>query len=184
MKHTHLVRTLAVITVLTLPYLPAPAYALSCLPVDMYLKDVVGKDEIVIFEGTSIDRIDEKNYTAEVLSVTKVKQGYVEGKTFVYHQKDETWGYLCNSGPDKKGTTGLYVAERDAAGKYQVYQRLALTDANIKTLDADLKKAAVTGEVVEFSKTDRMNQIVTALKDLIVEITILLKEHAYWKATK
>ncbi len=184
MKHIHIARTLAIVAIVALPYVPAPAHALSCLPIDMYLKDIVGKDEIVIFEGTTIDRIDEKHYTAEVVKVSDVKQGYVEGTTFVYHQKDETWGYLCNNGPDKKGSTGLYVAERDDAGKYQVYQRLALTDGAVKALNTDLKKAAVTGEVVEFSKTDRMNQIITTLKDLIAEITILLKEHAYWKAAK
>ncbi len=184
MKHTYITRTLAAIAVLAIPYLPAPAHALSCLPLDMYLKDVVGKDNIVIFEATSIDRIEEKSYTAEVLNVTKAKQGYVENKTFVYHQKDETWGYLCNSGPGEEGATGLYVAERGEDGTYNVYQRLPLNSTYVKSLDADLKKAEVAGEVVEFRKIDRMNQIAITLQDIIAKITKLLREHAYWKAAK
>ncbi len=155
------------------------AHALSCLSVDMYLKDVVGKEEIVIFVGKSVDRIDETSHTAEVLSVSEVKQGYVEEEIFAYHEKDETWGYLCNNGPKEKGTEGLYVGTRDTFGKYLVYQRLELNDPLVKTLDADLKKAEVVGEVTELSATDRMNQIMTTISELFREIGILLKEYVY-----
>ena len=164
------------------PFSSLPAHALSCLPIGMYLKDIVGKEESVIFTGEAIDRLDETTHTAEVIEVDKVLQGYVEEKVFVYHQKHENWGYLCNTGPADKDTRGFYVASRDAFGKYTVSQRLELNDPLIKTLEADLKKAEVTGQVAELKATDRMNQIITTITDLIREIATLLKEFSYWKS--
>ena len=157
--------------------------ALSCLPVDMDLKDVVGKDEIVIFTGTSKDKQDNDKYTAEVIEVDEALQGWVEDTIFVYHQKDENWGYLCNAGPKDEGSKGLYVAERNNAGKYNVYQRLELTDPLVATLKSDLKEEAVEGGISELSSTDRMNQIVTTVNDLIAEIAILIREYIYWKTS-
>ena len=162
--------------------LSAPhAHALSCLSIDMYLDDVIGKEEVVIFTATSLERRDEKGYTSEVLSVTGAKQGYIEKEIFVYHEKDETWGYLCNNGPKEEGSEGVYVATRSEQGTYTVTQRLEMNDPLIKALDADLKKEEVTGEIVELSKTDRMNQIMTTISDLFTQIGVLLKEYAYWK---
>jgi hypothetical protein len=157
------------------------AHALSCLPTDMYFKDIIGKEEVVVFTGTPTDRITEKNYTAEVIAVKEVKQGYVEENIFVYHQKDETWGYLCNAGPhEKEQQEGVYVATRDANGKYLVAQRLDTNSPLIVTLFADLKKAEITGEVVELSKTDRMNQILTTIEELYEQIKTLFAEYKYW----
>lgn len=178
----HIFFTSFFVGVLVLGVVSVPnAHALSCLPVDTYLEDVVGKDEIVIFVGKSKDRIEETDYTVEVLTVSEVKQGYVEEETFVYHQKDMAWGYLCNNGPKAKGTEGVYVGTRDAYGKYLIYQRLELSDPLVAALNADLEDAEVTGETVELSKTDRMNQILTTISDLFKEIGVLLKEYVYWK---
>jgi len=158
-----------------------PVNALSCLSVDMYLKDIVGKEEVLIFTGTSEDKQDNDDYTAEVITVDEVLQGYTESEIFVYHQKDETWGYLCNAGPKDEGSKGLYVAERNDFGKYRVNQRLELTDPLIKTLREDLKAKGMEGGKGELTKTDRMNQIVTTVNELIAEISILLREFIYWK---
>jgi hypothetical protein len=155
-------------------------HALSCLPVEMYLKDVVGKDDVMIFVATPKDRIEGIGYTAEVLDVREAKQGYVEKEVFVYHQKDETWGYLCNNGPKEKGTESFYVVTRSTSGKYDVAQRLDLNDPIVKTIEKDLKDAEILGEVVELPKIDRMNQIMTTISDLFKEIGILLKEYVYW----
>ena len=163
------------------PVTTPKAHALSCLPVDMYLADIVGKDDTVIFVGKTLDQIKENKYTAEVLEVKEVKQGYVENKIFAYHQKDETWGYLCNNGPKEKGSIGLYVATRDSYGKYNITQRLNLDDKEVKTLETNLEKAKVTGTVAELSSTDRMNQIMTTITEMFAEIITLLKEHTYWK---
>lgn len=157
------------------------AAALSCLPVDMYLKDVIGKEEVVIFEATSIDRIEESDYTAEVLTVTDAHQGWVENKLFVYHEKHPDWGYLCNSGPKVKGSTGVYIASRDAHNKYTVHQRLELRDPLVTELKADLAEDAVEGGVSEQTSQDRMNQIMTSIHDLFKQVIVLLKEHSYWK---
>ncbi len=178
-KNTYLV--LAIFTFLLSPVFINTSHALSCLPVDMFLKDVVGKDEIVIFEATSLDRMDETEYTAEVLSVAEVKQGYVDKEIFVYHEKHSDWGYLCNNGPKEKGSKGLYIANVDSLGKYNVYQRLNVDDQLIPVLQSDLDKAEVTGEVSELSRVDRTNQIITTLTDLFQEVGKLLKEFAYWK---
>lgn len=178
MKKTLFMAALAVVVLG--PIATPRAEALSCLPIADYVKQVVGKDEF-IFVATSKDRIEGTDYTAEVLTVTESKQGYVPEQLFVYHQNDETWGYFCNNGPKEKGSTGLYIVGLDEYGKYAVYQRLELTDPLVKTLEADLKKADVTGEVSEFSQTDRRNQILTTLGDLFREIGILLKEYTYWK---
>ena len=165
--------------------LSAPqAHALSCLPVDMYLKDVVGKDEVTIFTGTVTDQIAGTGYTAEVIDVDEVKQGYAEEQVFVYHQKDDTWNYLCNAGPAKEGDKGVYVTLRDSFGKYSVTQRLTLTDELTEGLFADLEEAEVTGVIAEGTKTDRMNQIMTTITDTIKEIQILFKEYFYWKTSK
>lgn len=184
MKH-YISGTLALALITSIsPLFTSPAQALSCLPTDMYLADIVGKDDTVIFTATAIDQIMEKNYTAEVLEVKEVKQGYVENKIFAYHQKDETWGYLCNNGPEEKGSTGVYVATRDNFGKYNITQRLALNDKEVKVLETNLEKAEVTGTIAELSSTDRMNQIMTTITEMFAEIITLLKEHAYWKSGK
>ncbi len=181
--HKKLFLSLLLLAVLIVPLIPERASALSCLPVDMYLKDVVSDENIVIFTATATKQLPEKAYTAEFVTVDTVLQGYVEATTFVYHQKDETWGYLCNNGPHEQSSEpGLYVATRDAYGKYQVYQRLPLSSEYVTTLKADLKAAEVTGEKVTLSSTDRMNQIMTTISDMLSEIVILLKEYAFWKA--
>lgn len=158
------------------------AQALSCLPVADYLKDVVGREEVVIFEGEVTDQIFDKDYTAEVIAIEEMKQGYAEAQVFAYHQKSMEWGYFCNAGPAKKGDTSVYVTSRDTHGKYVVHQRLALTDPLVATLKADLEEAGAEGEVMAFSKTDRMNQIMTSIVELLSEISLLLKEHLYWKS--
>ena len=181
MKYSKTLIAFALVAITTSPFATPRAEALSCLPVDMYLADIVGKDDVVVFVGTAVDQIKENKYTAEVLEVKEVKQGYVESKIFAYHQKDDNWGYLCNNGPKDKGDTGLYVAIRDNYGKYNITQRLALDDKEVKTLENNLEKAEVTGTVAELSSTDRMNQIMTTITEMFAEIITLLKEHAYWK---
>jgi len=177
----NIILSLFVVTFLLSPVLSGTAQALSCLPIDMYLKDVVGKDDIVIFTATSQDRMDETGYTSEVLRVEEVKQGYVESEIFVYHENSQDWGYLCNQGPKAKGSKGLYVASRDHLGKYNVYQRLEMSDPLVTALEKDLEAAEVTGEIAELPSIDRMNQIITTLTDLFKEVGKLLKEYAYWK---
>ena len=172
--------TVAVAMLITAPF----AHALSCLPVDMYLKDVVGKEEVVIFKGKVKDQIETKNYTAEVITVTEVTQGYVESEVFVYHEKNSDWGYMCNAGPAKEGDESVYITIRDVAQKYMVTQRLALTDPLVKTLEADLEEKEVEGQISETTKTDRMNQLMTAISDLFAHIQILFKEYMYLKASK
>ncbi len=184
MKYSKSLITLALVAIIVSPFATPKAEALSCLPVDMYLKDIVGKEDNIIFVGTATDQIIEKNYTAEVIEVDEVKQGYIEDKVFVYHQKDETWGYFCNIGPKEKGSKGLYVATRDNYGKYNVTHRLELNDKEVKTLEDNLEKAKITGTVSELSSTDRMNQIMTTITEILTEIITLLKEHAYWKNLK
>jgi hypothetical protein len=181
MKNNIFIAVIAAVAVLA-PIAVAPAQALSCLPVDMFLKDIVGKEEVVVFVGTVSDQIMETDYTAEVITVTEVKQGYAEESLFAYHQKSIDWGYFCNAGPAaKEGQESLYVANRDAFGKYIVAQRLALTDPLAVTLEADLKKAEIEGTVAEITPTDRMNQIMTTVSDLFKEIKTLFKEYMYLK---
>jgi hypothetical protein len=181
MKKNIFIAVISAVAVLA-PVAVAPAHALSCLPVDMFLKDIVGKEEVVVFVGTATDQITETDYTAEVIEVAEVKQGYAEESVFAYHQKSIDWGYFCNAGPAaKEGDKSMYVANRDAYGKYVVAQRLALTDPLAITLEADLNKAEIEGTVAEITPTDRMNQIMTTVGDLFKEIQILFKEYMYWK---
>lgn len=176
---------IAIVTVLAIvsPIAVPPAQALSCLPVDMYLKDIVNKpEEVIIFVGTVKDQITEANYTAEVIEVKEVKQGYAENSLFAYHQKSADWGYFCNAGPAaKEGDTSMYITLRDTYGKYMVTQRLALTDPLVKILESDLKKAKVEAQIAEITSTDRMNQIITTITELYEEIKILFKEYLYLK---
>lgn len=181
MKKSSIIACLVMMAVLA-PIAVPQAEALSCLPVDMYLKDIVGKEEMVVFVGTATKHMEEAGYTAEVVTTKEALQGYVEKELIVYHQKDETWGYLCNNGPKEIGDEGMYIAMRDALGTYNVTQRLSLDDAAAKALVEDLAEAEITGEVVELTATDRMNQIITTITDLFGQITKLLKEYAYWKA--
>lgn len=160
------------------------AYALSCLPIDMYINSTIGNDDVVIFTAKSLEQIAGDGYTAEVLEVTSAEQGYVEEKVYAYHTKDETWGYLCNNGPKEVGSTGMYIAERGTTGKYSVTQRLDTTAdaALITSITATIKKADVVSEVVTFSAADRINQIMTTIKDLLHEIMLLISERAYWQS--
>lgn len=170
---------------LVLSAITAPtALALSCLPTDMYLKDVVGDDDVVMFTGTALEQMSEKNYTAEVIAVETVKQGYVGEKVFVYHEKDETWGYLCNAGPGKKGEKGFYVAVRDYAGKYNVTQRLIFTEKFVAEVEKDLTEAKIVGEKIEITKVDQMEQILTSIQSLYEQIKTLFKEYKYWMGSK
>jgi hypothetical protein len=165
-----------------IPFIPAPAHALSCLPVDMYLKDVVGKDgEITIVVGTVQDQVEASDYTGEVLNITEIKQGYAEKELFVYHQKSIDWGYFCNAGPAKEGEKSVYLLSRDAYGKVLVTQRLSPTDPLAITLLEDLKKAEIEGSLSDITAQDRQNQIMTTIQDLFKQINILFKEYLYWK---
>ncbi len=179
MKPIHTV-AFALTLSLIAPFGAPHAFALSCLPIDMYLKDVVGKEEVVIFEAKSLDRIEETEHTIEVLQVTKAEQGWVEDTLFAYHEKHPDWGYLCNSGPKQEGDTGLYVATRNEQNQYFVHQRLELNDPLVTGLKADLAKAEVEGGVSPITTVDRQNQIKTAIQDLLKQIGTLLKELAYW----
>ncbi len=179
MKKSLIIGALAAI--LLVGYTPS-ASALSCLSIDMYLKEVVGDENIVIFEGKTTEKIEAAGYTAEVLSVSETLQGYVADTVMVYHAKNETWGYMCNAGPQEVGQSSIYIASVDnTTGKYSVNQRLDLSNSAIISLQADLDKEDVVGEVVEFSVVDKQNQLKTTITDLINEIKILLAELVYWQ---
>jgi len=171
-----------ILAAIFIPFMPAPAHALSCLPVDMYLKDVVGKDgEITIVVGTVQDQVEASDYTGEVLNIKEVKQGYADKELFVYHQKSIDWGYFCNAGPAKEGDESVYLLSRDAYGKVLVTQRLSTTDPLAITLFEDLKKTEVEGNLSDVTAEDRQNQIMTTIQDLFKQIKILFKEYLYWK---
>jgi hypothetical protein len=155
--------------------------ALSCLPVEDYVLSVVGDEDTFIFSAKSVDLIYEKDYTAEVLIVQESLQGYIENSTFVYHTKDETWGYFCNLGPGAKGSESVYIATQDAFGKYQISQRLPEDSELLPRLEKALSEKEITGEVYDIEKIDRMNQIKTIITDTLKELQKLLREYAYWK---
>ncbi len=179
MKTTHAIIGALVLSLLV-PFAATPAAALSCLPTADYLKDVVGNEDIVIFEATSLDRIEETGHTVEVLAIHTAHQGYLDDKLFAYHEKHPDWGYLCNSGPVKQGTKSIYVASRNDHNQFFVHQRLDLTDPLVTTLKADIKKAEVEGAVSPIAKTDRLNQIKTSIGELLAQIGTLLREFSYW----
>lgn len=181
MKKVLISGTLAALIILS-PLSSHNANALSCLSLDMYLKDIVGKeDEVIIFTGTVSDQITEDDYTAEVVTVTEVKQGYAENEVFVYHYKNETWGYMCNAGPAKEGAESLYIVSRDSDDTYRAHQRLALNDPLVATLEADLQEAQIEGVVAELTQEDRMEQIMTTISELFKKINTLFKEYLYLK---
>ena len=157
------------------------AQALSCLPTADYLETVIDDGETIVFIGTSVARTDTDLYTSEVVEVTEALQGYVEEELFVYHQKHPDWNYLCNAGPQAKGSTGVYVVQRDALGQYNVNQRLTLTEPIAKDFLEQLEDASVEGMTSELTNTDQQNQIFTTIAELIERIGKLLVELKYWK---
>ena len=161
--------------------LPTPSHALSCVETGQYLDMVIGTDDTMIVTATVQKTITEKGYTAEVVKVTDALQGYVENETFLYHQKDETWGYLCNNGPVGNGKSAMYVVTRNDAGQYWVSQTLDPKSDLAKDVVKKIADKKVEGEVVDFSATDRQNQIMTTIMDLFTQIGLLLKEYTYWK---
>ncbi|MBP9717594.1 MAG: hypothetical protein KBD44_02645 [Candidatus Pacebacteria bacterium] len=163
--------------------LPSPSHALSCVETGQYLDMVIGTDDTMIVTATVQKTITEKDYTAEVVTVTDALQGYVEKEAFLYHQKDETWNYLCNQGPVGNGKSAMYVVTRNDAGQYWVSQTLDPKSDLAKDVVKKIADKKVEGEVFDFSATDRQNQIMTTIMDLLKQIGILLKEHSYW-ATK
>ena len=176
----HIFLSIVAAVAILAPLAVTPAHALSCLPVDMYLKDIIGKEEITIFIGSAKDQIEEDDYTAEVINIAEVLQGYAEDELMVYHEKNADWGYLCNAGPGDENERGLYITERNAHGKYNVYQRLELTDPLVETLKEDLEEAEIEGALAETTKEDRLNQIRTTIAELMEEIQILIQEFRYW----
>ncbi|MFN3692633.1 MAG: hypothetical protein ACK4SL_00865 [Candidatus Paceibacteria bacterium] len=160
--------------------LPTPSHALSCVETGQYLDTTIGSDDLMIITATVQKTITEKDYTAEVVTVTDALQGYVEKEAFLYHQKDETWGYLCNSGPVGNGKSAMYVVTRNNVGQYWVSQTLDLKSDLAKDVVKKIADKKVEGEVVEFSATDRKNQIMTTIMDLFKQISVLLREHTYW----
>lgn len=173
----------ALIISLLLPFGTRPAAALSCLPLESYLKSTVGEEGTVIFEATSRARWEDSDQTVEILAVTKAHQGWVDDRLAAYHEKHPDWGYLCNNGPRGVGTIGLYVARRTDTNQYLVTQRLELSDPAIKVLKASLEERSVDGGVSPLTTQDRLNQIRTEINDLVVRIKNLLKEYEYWRTT-
>jgi hypothetical protein len=163
---------------------PTPAAALSCLNTDEYITMSVGNEDTYFVTATVKDTITASDYTAEVVTITDAHQGYIEAEAYLYHQKDETWNYLCNSGPVGNGKTALYMLTRNDAGQYWVSQTLASDSDLAKSALKQITDKKVEGEVVEFSSTDRQNQIMTTIMDLLKQIGLLLKEHTYWATAK
>lgn len=161
-----------------------PAHALSCIPTEMFIESSVGNDDTVIFKAKTDSTIQATDYTAEAVTVTTAYQGYVENKMIVYHRKDATWGYLCNSGPKGNNVESIYIATRDIAGKYQVSQRIDMDSELLRKIEEMIKDKKVVGEITEFNKTDRINQIGTTIMELLQEVMVLLKEQMYWKSVK
>jgi hypothetical protein len=170
----------ALLLVLT-PLIPKQATALSCLSTAEYIQMIAGDDETIIFTGTVDEKIDTKSYTAEVITVTDALQGYIEDAVFVYHRKDETWGYLCNAGPSTIGSSNTYITTRDALGKYQVSQRIGTNDPLQKVLTETLAKKEMNGVIYPAPTSDRLVQLLTTITDTLAELKILLAEYAYWK---
>jgi hypothetical protein len=162
--------------------IPTTAHALSCLPTEDYVTSVIGEEDIVIFEGTSENRTETSTYTRETLSVGSVHQGYVEDTVLVYHEKHPDWQYLCNNGPQAVGQTGLYVVQRDTFGMYHVTQRLTVSETIAKNLVTAIDAAAIMGERVTTTPTDRSNQVLTTLTDLFSRVSMLLSEYTFWKS--
>jgi hypothetical protein len=179
MKHN--LPIIIIFALVCVSFVPTPASALSCLPTDMYLESVIGDENVVIFAAKTVDTITESTYTAEALTVNTAYQGYVEKSLMAYHTKDATWGYLCNSGPKGNNTEGVYIATRNDTGTYQVTQRLESDSELFVAIKAKLANKDITGEVIEQSTEDRINQITTTIKDLLTTILILIKEQLYWQ---
>lgn len=178
----HKISTILLGAVLVSSFAVAPAaHALSCLPTADYLKSVVGDEQTIVFIGTSLERTDTTEYTSEVIKVTKALQGYMESELFVYHQKHPDWNYLCNAGPQQKGSTGVYVVQRDSFGTYNVSQRLTLTEPIATDFLEQLEDAEVEGIASELTNTDKQNQILTTIGELISRIGKLLTELKYWQ---
>jgi len=174
----------ALAIIVTSVVIPIPSHALSCIAVEDYLKTTIGNEDIVIFTATTKSTITKDNYTAEALTVSKSHQGYVENELMVYHQKDATWGYFCNNGPKGDETTGVYIAERDAMGMYQVTQRLDTKDSIVATFLKQLESEKATGEVITLTKEERIARIYSSINDLFATLGKLLGELTYWSSTK
>ncbi len=173
----------ALLSMIILGAVHAPAaYALSCLPTADYLESIIDNGETIVFIGTSLARTDTDSYTSEVVRVTKALQGYVEEELFVYHEKHPDWNYLCNAGPQAKGSTGLYVVERDALGQYNVSQRVTLTEPIATDFLKAIADAGVEGMIGEQSTADQQNQIFTTIGELFQRISKLLGELKYWQS--
>jgi len=169
-----------IITFMTLVSLPQAGHALSCLSTSQYLESIVGSETTVVFQGTVTDTITEPTAVQEVVTITEAYQGFVPGRAFLSHQKDETWGFLCNTGPVGTDQSAVYIAEQTDSGYYLVNQTLAVDSELVDTLLTQLKDANIIGTINEFSTTDRQNQIRSTIADLLQQILQLLKEYTYW----
>jgi hypothetical protein len=175
MKRTLIVLSLAVAFMLQAP----SAYALSCLPVDMYLESTLKEDDgTFIFKGTATE---VQNHT-QVVTVTESIKGWVPAKMWVTHNYSDDWKYFCSNGPAKAGVSTLFFVTVDDHGGWNVNQTIPLTDTLAKDFLKDADVADLDGGITETTPENRANEVMESIQNLIKVLVNLLTEYRYWQS--
>ncbi len=154
------------------------AQALRCLPVDMYLDVVVGDETTQIFVGTATE---VKNHT-QVVTVSKVLQGWVAPQVWVNHPYSNDWQYSCSNGPAVVGKPTIFLTIMDQYNARSVTQTLALDSEEGKNLIAAIEKEKIDAGITDVTAEDRKGELMITIKELIGVLIQMIQEFKYWQS--
>ncbi len=157
------------------------AQALSCLPVDMYLNEVVKEEtgETLVFTGTAT--AVTANHT-QVVTVTEAHKGWVAPKVWVQHPYSTDWQYFCSHGPAKAGEPTVFLVRVDGTtGTFSVTQTLTVNSAEAKSFIQALEKEETDAGITEATAEDREAEVQNSIMNLLTQLLNLLQELKYWE---
>lgn len=153
--------------------------ALSCLPVDMYLDNVVGDETTQIFIGTATA---VKNHT-QVVTVSKAMQGWVAPSVWVAHPYSNDWQYFCSNGPAKVGESTVFLTTINEFGSYTVTQTLPENSSLAKNLIKNIEaEDEIEAGITESTPAERADSVRESIMNLIKALLSRLAELKYWES--
>jgi len=175
--HTHKIIGLGLVVAFALQ--ATSASALSCLPIDMYLDTVVNDETTQIFIGTGTE---VKDHT-QVVTVSKVLQGWVTPTIWVEHPYSEDWKYFCSNGPSKAGEATVFLTTMNEYGAYTVMQTLPLNSDYAKDLIKDIEVVDdIEAGLSEGIPEERADSLKQSMINLIKVLMNMLVEFKFWES--
>lgn len=91
----------------------APVHALSCIAPEEYYPMVPSQPETVVFKGVPIDQTDLADKNLQLITVSEVYQGSVSEQVEGVYRIDQTWQYMCGTGPGPLNQSAVFIATQE-----------------------------------------------------------------------